>query len=607
MSLQENHIILAEEMRPAVGADPQAKGFPSRATITRRRAFVAALNIVTVVVLTGVMILLLSYGGFIAIEWLMLIAYAITLPWMSIGLWNSLIGFAIDRKYGAQAATMVTPALGRAQGDEPITTRIAIVMPLRNEDPALSLERFQTLQTQFAATPWADQFTFHVLSDTDKPDIALQEETGIAAWRAGVPGAPLHYRRRTENTGYKAGNIAEFLDTHGQDYDFFLPLDADSVMGPDTILRMVRVLQASPEIGLLQSLITGLPSRTFFTRSLVFGMSHVMRSFTLGAAWWQADCGPNWGHNALIRTAPFHDHCMLAPLPGRGPLSGDILSHDQLEACLLRRAGYEIRVLAEESDSHEESPPSLADFLRREIRWCNGNLQYLRLLGLPQLETVSRLQLFMAIQAYVSAAAWMLFIALGAVLVTVDGQVGAVPLWASLGLFGAVMTLNLMPKFMGIGQVLADSKRAASWGGRARLITSGLAEILVSMLIAPVLAFGLTCFTIGLMFGRRVGWDAQQRSRARLEWSEAVQVFWPQTLAGLGLSAWLAVQAPWGLAFGAPILLPLILAIPIAVWTTQPGVSRLSLRLGLFDTPLDRREAVPPLPRASSALDPENA
>ena len=555
--------------------------------IAARRRLVLLLNVATVAALLAVMIGLLSYGGFLAIEWVMLVAYALTLPWMSIGLWNSVIGFALDRRHGAQAAEIVTPALARVRGDEPITTRTAIVMPLRNEDPRQSLKRLRALQSQLALSPWADRFDFFVLSDTSRPEIAEQEEAAIAAWRTAVPGVPVHYRRRTHNTGYKAGNIAEFLDRWGHEYDFFLPLDADSAMGREAVLRMVRVMQASPEIGLLQSLITGLPSRTFFTRALVFGMSHVMRSFTLGAAWWQADCGPNWGHNVLIRTAPFHAHCMLPVLPGRGPLSGHILSHDQLEACLLRRAGYEIRVLAEASDSHEENPPSMADFLRRELRWCNGNFQYLRLLGLRGLPIVSRVQLWLAIQAYVSAAAWILFIALGAVLVAMDSQVGEVPLWAGLGLFATVMTLNLMPRLMGLGQVLADRERAATWGGRGRLIVSGAVDVAVSMLTAPVIAFGLTCFTIGLFFGKRVGWDAQQRSRARLEWSEAAQVLWPQTLAGLVLAVWFAIQAPWALAFGAPVLLPLVFAIPIAVLTAHPGFSRWSRRAGLFDTPLD--------------------
>ncbi len=568
--------------------DKQSRLRTAPRQIRLRRVLVLSLNLVTIVLLFAAMLAVLGHGGVTWGEWLMMVAYTVTLPWLSIGLWNSVIGFVLDRRYGTEAAAHVTPALGRVTGTDPIETRVAIVMPLRNEDPSASLSRFASVQRALAQTPWAAHFDFHVLSDSDRSDILLREEAGVAKWRASVPDAEVHYRRRVDNVGYKAGNIAEFLERHGGRYDFFIPLDADSVMGAEAILRLVRVMQASPEIGILQSLVTGLPSRTFFTRAFQFGMRHGMRSYTLGSAWWQADCGPNWGHNAIIRTAPFRAHCMMPVLPGKGPLSGHILSHDQLEAALMRRAGYEVRVIAEESESYEENPPSLADFIRRELRWCNGNMQYLRLLGLPGLAPMSRLQLYLAIQMYLAAPAWMLFIILSAGLAAVSAQFDGMPLWHGLALFAVLMTLNLMPKLMGLGQILADRARAARYGGRKRVVLGGLAEIAFSMLTAPIVALGLTVFLIGLLFGRRVGWDAQQRSRERLHWGEAARVLWPQTLVGLGLTAWLASFAPWALAFGAPMLLALCCAVPIAVVSTGPLVSRWSIGHGLFDIPEDR-------------------
>ncbi|MEM6480231.1 MAG: glucans biosynthesis glucosyltransferase MdoH, partial [Pseudomonadota bacterium] len=462
------------------------------------------------------------------------------------------------------------------------------VMPLRNEEPEASLTRLRQLQLELARTPWAAHFDYHVLSDTDVATIALREEAGVAQWRRADPNVAIHYRRRTDNSGYKAGNVAEFLDRCGTDYDFFLPLDADSAMGADTVLRLVRVMQVSPEVGMLQTLVTGLPSKTFFTRAFQFGMRHGMRSYTLGSAWWLADCGPNWGHNILIRTKPFHAHCMLPILPGRGPLSGYILSHDQLEAALMRRAGFETRVLAEETDSREENPPSLTDFIRRELRWCNGNMQYIRLLGLPGLAPMSRVQLYLAIQMYLAAPAWMLFVGLGASLAAMPAQYEGAPLWIGLSLFGVVLALNLMPKFMGLLQVLASDAQSEAYGGRLRVIISGAAETLVSMLTAPIVAFGITRFVIGLLFNKRVGWDAQQRSRARLEWREAARVLWPQTIAGITLTAYLAVLVPWALIFGAPMLIAFSCAIPIAVLTTLPSVSGWSISTGLFDIPEDR-------------------
>ncbi len=546
------------------------------------------LNMVTILALLLAMWALLLPGGVIWGEWLMLAAYGLTLPWLSIGFWNSVAGFVLDRVYGQAAAAQVTPALLRADPDAPIRLRVAVVMPLRNEDPDASIARLRRLERDLARGPFAGRFAFHVLSDTDRPGIAQREQALMAEWTDQRPDTVILYRRRTDNAGYKAGNIAEFVHRFGEEYDLFLPLDADSEMGAQTVLRMVRVMQASPEIGMLQSLVTGLPSRTFFTRVFQFGMRHGMRSYTLGSAWWQADCGPNWGHNLLIRMIPFRDACMLPELPGRGPLSGHILSHDQVEAVLMRTTGLEVRVMAEESESREENPPSLVDFIRRELRWMNGNLQYLRLLGLPGLRPVSRLQLLLAIQMYVAAPAWMAFIVLGAAMAARQDQIEGVSVWAGLGLFALLMTLNLMPKIMGLAQVLAVPARAAAYGGRRRVVLGGLAEIVFSMLTTPVVAVALSIFLVGLCFGRRVGWDAQQRSRARLGWDEATRVLWPQTVMGTALALWLGFMAPWALPFAAPMMLALIGAIPLAVVATLPSVSRWSLNAGLFDIPEDR-------------------
>ena len=561
--------------------------------LATRRRVVLLLNATTIFGLFAAMTALFVPMGLSGAEIALLACFALTVPWLSIGLWNSIIGLLLDLRHGAAAAAHVTPALSRVRDDAPITARVAIVMPLRNEQPEPSLARLARLEAEIAQTPWARRFSFHVLSDTDDPAIALREESAIARWRTTRPNARIHYRRRTKNTGFKAGNIAEFLHGPEGESDFFLPLDADSEMGAATVFRLIRVMQASPEIGMLQSLVTGLPSRTFFTRAFQFGMRHGMRSFTLGSAWWQGDCGPNWGHNVLIRTAPFREHCMLPTLPGRGPLSGPILSHDQLEAVLIRRAGYEVRVMAEESLSFEENPPSLVDFIRRELRWMNGNLQYLRLLGMPGLKPVSRIQLVLAILMYISAPAWMAFIVIGAGLMAVPGQLAAVPSATGIALFAAILTFSLSPKLMGLAQVLASRARSAAYGGRARVGLGGLAEILFSMLAAPVVALALTRFAVGLLFGQRIGWSAQQRSRERLEWGEAARVLWPQTLIGVALGLWCAMHAPWTLIFGAPIVLALAGAIPLAVISARPSVGRWSQRLGLFDIPEDRASAAP--------------
>ena len=229
-----------------------------------------------------------------------------------------------------------------------------------------------------------DRFHLYVLSDTGDPALAAAEEAQMrdfaTEWRDRIA---VVYRRRAANTGFKAGNIRDFCAHWGGDHDFALTLDADSFMTADAVLRLVRIMQSDPKLGIVQSLVVGLPSTSAFARLFQFGMRLGMRSYTIGSAWWQADCGPYWGHNALLRLAPFIAHCDLPDLPATGVLGGQILSHDQIEAVLMRRAGFEVRVLPVEHQSFEENPATLLEFIRRDLRWCQGNMQYWHLLGLP--------------------------------------------------------------------------------------------------------------------------------------------------------------------------------------------------------------------------------
>lgn len=575
--------------------------FSEAAALRRRRIGFVALNAVTIGLLFAAMAYLLGIGGLKSFEWAMLFAFSLTLPWLSIGFWNALIGFVLA--VGARnPAIAVNPYLARDRADMPITTRTAIVMAVRNEDVDAFIARLEGMHADLCRNSFAAHFDVHVLSDTTDDVIARSEAAAVDAWRRRAPGAiAIHYRRRTSNEGYKAGNISEFCDRTHADYDFFLPLDADSRMSADAILRLVRVMQAAPEIGILQGLVVGEASRTFFTRAFQFGMRHGMRSYTLGAAWWQGDCGPYWGHNALIRMDAFQRHCRLPMLSGKGPFSGHILSHDQVEAVLMRGAGFEVRVVAEEDASFEENPPSLPDFIKRETRWCQGNMQYWRLLAMPGIKRTSRAQLLLAILMYLGAPAWILFITIGAAMAVSTEEFGAVPLSLGLGLFATMMFFNLMPKLMGVAQSLASARAARSYGGRLRILVGAIGEFVFSTLISPSVAFAITICCVGLAFGERVSWSAQQRSRERLTLREAARTLWPQTLFGLTLAAVLAAAAPWALLFGAPIVAPLCLAIPLAALTTLPALGRGTRWIGLFDIPEERVQAAPATVPAAAA------
>lgn len=555
---------------------------PGRAAgriLWQRRAAVAALNGATVLALLAAMVVLLAGGGWSVAEAGMLAAYGVTLPWLSIGFWNAVIGTALAVR-GPRADD---PLALVAAPEAPITTRTAIVMALRNEDPDASFARLRAMADDLTRHGLAAHFDLFVLSDTDRPEIAAREERLAAAW----PG--LGYRRRADNAGYKAGNLQEFCARAGDAYDFFLPLDADSLMSAGAVARLVRIMQRHPRIGILQSLVVGLPARAFFTRVFQFGMRHGMRAYTAGAAWWSGDCGPYWGHNALIRMRPFRDHCRLPRLAGGGPLGGWIMSHDQVEAVLMRRAGYHVRVLAEDGGSWEENPPSLPDFIRRELRWCQGNMQYFALLGMPGLKPVSRVQLALAILMYLASPAWMVFVGFSlTALVTGSGGV-SVTLGAAL--FAVILFLSMAPKAMGLAGVLASRRESARYGGRRRVLAGGLVEFALSVLMAPVVGFAIAVFAVGLLFGVRIDWRAQPRGDRRVGWGEAVRSFLPQSLFALVLVAGIGWSAPAMLAWAAPLIAGLALAIPLAVLTAAPAAGRWSVARGLCDVPEDRAGA----------------
>ena len=288
----------------------------------------------------------------------MLLLFALTLPWTTIGFWNAVIGFSL-MTFCRDPAGLVAPHLRSIGGTEKIASSTALLICIRNEDTGRLQRNLGWMLEGLVASGESRWFHLYMLSDSNQAPI-IEDEQRVAAELSARFGSALSitYRRREESSGFKAGNIRDFCERWGSLHQFAIVLDADSVMTPAAMLRLVRIMQVQPHIGILQTLVTGLPSASPFARIFQFGMRLGMRSYTLGAASWQGDCGPYWGHNAILRIAPFTEHCHLPVLPGKPPLGGHVLSHDQLEAVLMRRAGYEVRVLPEEDGSWEENPPS---------------------------------------------------------------------------------------------------------------------------------------------------------------------------------------------------------------------------------------------------------
>jgi membrane glycosyltransferase len=566
-------------------------GTQSAEVLTLRRLIVAGLNIVLYVALARWAWVILETGGWSIIDVLLFICFLLGTPWAVLGFWNAVIGLFLLHGYrllgkGDRAMKDVAPFADLPDPNLKVTLKTAIFMTLRNEDPKRAFRRLRLVKETVDATGSGDKFAYFLLSDTNKDDVGAEEEQLFAAWKAEAgEGAPLFYRRRTDNKGFKAGNVRDFLDTWGGDYDLMLPLDADSLMDGETILRHVRIMQANLKLGILQSLVVGMPSQSLFARVFQFGMRQGMRSYTMGQAWWVGDCGPFWGHNAMARIAPFRDHCELPVLPGPPPFGGHILSHDQVEATFMRRAGYEVRVMPEEGGSWEENPPTILEFMKRNTRWCQGNLQYFKLLGTPGLYPVSRFQLVWAILMFLGIPAWTLMLPLAA-LKPFDGESLAIfPAASALALYISFTVMNLMPKIAGLLDILLTSGGTKRYGGTGKFLFAGLSEIVFAWILGASDTFRTTIFMIGLLFGKSVIWGGQARDAHGVPWDVATSNLWPQTVFGVvvvGLMAWTSLQfALWSL----PLTLGFLVAIPFAVWSAEPKFGEATVKRGLYAIP----------------------
>jgi membrane glycosyltransferase len=537
-----------------------------------RRALVVLIVLLTAIGLGLLLLRVLAPGGWTLPKLVMLVAFLGTAPWTGLCLANGLIGFLIlifcrdPVRAVFPPPPRPSPALrGRVGEGAPYT---AIVVTVRNEDMRHLLPSLRRLLNDLDAAGTDNAFGVFILSDTQEPWVAATEGQQVAAFRAEDrdPGR-IRYRRRTANTGFKAGNIMDFLDRYADGFELMVTLDADSEMSANAVLRLVQSIRADPSLAIVQHLTVGLPAQGAFPRLFQFGMRAGMRTWATGQAWWQGDQGSYWGHNAVVRIAPFHTHCRLPLLPdGR-----HILSHDQIEAAVLSGAGWGVRVLPDEDGSWEANPPALPEFLRRELRWLAGNLQYRHLLRRRDLRPIGRWQLMQAILLFAGMPFYLLFLLAAAVAAATDD---VSPFPAVSALTAAWLGALYAPKLLGYAEVALSPDKRARYGGMARFALGAIAEFAFTLLLDAISAAAKTGAMLRMALGVRAGWARQNRVDRGVGWDEATRLLWPQTVlgalafAGFASAGWVATL--WAL----PLAGGLLMAIPLCVLTADPRFGR---------------------------------
>jgi membrane glycosyltransferase len=569
-----------------------------------RRVLFAVLFAATMAGSLALGALALTPDGLGWIDVALLALFTVTLPWMVAGFWNAVIGFLIMR-FAADPTAAVMPMAAGIRGDELVTTSTAILLCIRNEPPERVIRNVEPMLAGLDAAGCGARFHLYVLSDTSDAAIAGNEQLCFAAlasrWRGRVA---VTYRHRALNTGYKAGNIRDFCERWGSQYDFAVTLDADSLMTAGAVLRLVRIMQADPRLGILQGLVVGLPSTSAFARVFQFGMRLGMRSYTIGSAWWQGDCGPYWGHNAVLRLGPFIAHCALPVLSRDGTEDRHILSHDQIEAALMRAAGYDVRVLPQEDLGWEENPPTLIEFIRRDLRWCQGNMQYWRFLFLPGLRPVSRYQLALAILMFIGSPAWTGLLVLGTLAVAFsDTPASFIRPDAGMALFVCVLVMWFSPKIASAIDILLHPELRRGFGGAGLFILSYVIETVYSILLCPILWVGHTIFLAGLLFGREIGWIGQTRDDHAVSVALALRNLWPHTLLGCAALGLLAITQPAAIPYVLFLAAGPALAVPLAVMTAWPPLGILAARIGIGRLPEETARPVVLLALALPAIE----
>ena len=584
----------AEARDTAGSPDPGGRWWHGIAS--RRRAWLLAVVLLQTVVATHFMASVLPYQGRQPLEIAILVLYAILFAWISAGFWTAIAGFAVLALGGDRHAISATAAADAPIGRD---ARTAIVMPVCNENVAKVFSNLRATYESLERSGHLERFDFFVLSDSRDPDTCIAEAHAWLQLNSALGGfGRIFYRRRQHRIKRKSGNIADFCRRWGKNYRYMVVLDADSVMASSCVTRLVQLMEANPNAGIIQTAPRAAGRETLYARVQQFACRAYGPLFTAGLHFWQLGESHYWGHNAIIRVAPFMRHCALSRLPGRGALSGEILSHDFVEAALMRRAGWAVWLAYDLPGSYEEMPPNLVDELTRDRRWCQGNLMNFRLFLMKGLHPAHRAVFMTGVMAYLSAPLWFLFLALSTALLAVHTLAPPkyfvepfqlFPLWPewhperAIALFSTTALLLVLPKVLSVLLIARDGAR--EFGGLARVAASMAAEVAFSALLAPIRMLFHTQFITGTLSGWTVQWKSPPREDAETTWREALRRHGWQTLLGVAWAAGVYSLNPAFLWWLLPIVGALIVAIPLSAYSSRISQGRETREDGYFLIP----------------------
>ncbi len=600
------------------GKRPDGPGTPDRSELhkrrrllawtrvaARRRALLGFLVFLPSIVASGFMVNVLPRQGGTWLEFAIVVFFGALFSWISIGFWTALLGFILLVRGRDRFA------ISNLEGDDdrPIedAARTAIVMPIATEPVERVFAGLRATYDSLARAGGLRHFHFFVLSDTADPDVAMREQAAWFHWCREVGGfGRIFYRRRRVRLRRKSGNVADFCRRWGWNYRYMVMLDADSVMAGETLLRLVRMMQRRPDVGMIQTAPAAVNRRSLFARVQQFGSRVYGPMFATGLHYWQLGDGQYWGHNAIIRVAPFMAHCALPRLPGKPPLGGEILSHDFVEAALMGRAGWTLWLAYDLGGSYEEVPSTLLEEMKRDRRWCQGNLQHLRLLFTEGLFGAHRALFLNGVLSYVSALLWFTFLTLSTAeaIQNVLHEPNYFPSGASLfpewpiwrpnwarALLAVTGTILFLPKLLSVVLILLKRGEARLYGGVGKLSLSVLVEILISSLLAPIRMVFHSRFVLLNLLGRTVAWRSQGREDTETDWREAARHHGVDTVVACvwgGSLFWLNPDYFWWVM---PIIGALIASIPLSVYASRVRLGERARATGLFLIP---EEVAPP-------------